>query len=92
MARKQANPTETVEHFEVWCDIAGERRQRKAENEGDVAALVDEIAADLRHAVLNDDTIVGPEAKEAAIEAAIASIDAVKVTLTKEPVPITTGS
>lgn len=88
MARREAAPkADTQIHFEVWCTIDGQRRYRRAESEADVPALVDEIAADLRHASISDVSLTG-EAEAKAIETAIDSIEVVKVTLTQESVPV----
>lgn len=92
MARRAAPPpADQVTHYEVWCDIAGQRRHRRADTEADVPALVNEVAADLRQAIKVDDSIAGDEAEAAAIEAAVNGIEVFKVTLTKEPAPIGTG-
>lgn len=90
MARQKDAPA-NPEHFELWFDVAGERRHRRADNEGDIQGLLDEVAGDLRHAVNHDDSIQGEDAKAAAIEAAVGGIEIFKVTTVKESVPITVG-
>lgn len=45
-ARQQPAPTQAPDHFEVWYDVAGQRRHRRAAAEADVPALVNEIVAE----------------------------------------------